>query len=267
MRSPSSDQRPSADGGATRRLRKRAAARRRLARPALVRARERAQRVERVVGDRALPHQIPQRVDGLAREAAAGRLVQRGEERRAVLAEVIDDGLLARLEVGKDGGAPQPREGVGEVQREPAVAIAERLDAAPDDFAGGGQRVEIGGVVALDARREDLALEDRRRQRRALQVLDRIEQRVEAGAPPDDALPGGEEAREDRAGRPARPACAASPASGGGSTAGRRGRTTRGPCRRAGTLLRAAGPHARAPSASLPPVSGRARSGPRTPPS
>ena len=29
--------------------------------------------------------------------------------------------------------------------------LAERLDAAPDDFARGGQRVEVGRVVALDA--------------------------------------------------------------------------------------------------------------------
>jgi hypothetical protein len=37
---------------------------------------------------------------------------------------------------------------IGEIQRDAAVAIAERLDADPDDFAGGGERVEIGGIVA-----------------------------------------------------------------------------------------------------------------------
>ena len=72
---------------------------------------------------------------------------------------------------------------IGQVEREPAVAIAERLDAAPDHFAGGGERIEIGRVVALDASGEDLGFEDRGGQRRALEVLDRIEQRVEPGAP------------------------------------------------------------------------------------
>ena len=52
------------------------------------RAREGAQRMERVVGDDAFPHEIPQRVDRFARVAAAGRLVQRREERRAVPLEV-----------------------------------------------------------------------------------------------------------------------------------------------------------------------------------
>jgi hypothetical protein len=125
-----------------------------------MRARQRAQGVERVVRDRALPHETPQRIDGLTRESASPRLVQRGEERRAVIAQVIDDGHLARFEVGEDGRAPEAREAVGEIHREPAVAFAERLHAAPDDLSCGGQRVEIGGVVALDARREDLALED-----------------------------------------------------------------------------------------------------------
>ena len=51
----------------------------------------RAQRVQRVVGQQALPHQIPNRVDRLLRKAAAGRFVQRPEERRAVAMQVRDD--------------------------------------------------------------------------------------------------------------------------------------------------------------------------------
>ena len=87
---------------------------------------------------------------------------------------------------------------VGQVEREPAVPVAERLDAAPHDFARRGQRVEIGRVVALDARREDLALEDRGGHRRALQVLDRSSSASRPGAPPDDALPAREQAAEHR---------------------------------------------------------------------
>ena len=57
----------------------------------LRRPRERAQRVEGVVGDGAAPHQIPERVDGLAGVSAAGRFVQRGEERGALVAQVVED--------------------------------------------------------------------------------------------------------------------------------------------------------------------------------
>ena len=71
---------------------------------------------------------------------------------------------------------------IGEVQRDAAVALAERLDADPDDFAGRRDRVEIRRIVAVDPRRQDLGLEDRRGQRRALQLLDGVEQRIERRA-------------------------------------------------------------------------------------
>ncbi len=76
--------RPSADWGINRRDRK--AARASAARP--FRRREvGAKRVQRVVGDQSLPDQRPQRIDRFLREAATGRLVNRGEERRAVPAQ------------------------------------------------------------------------------------------------------------------------------------------------------------------------------------
>src|SRR5262249_56623658 len=49
-------------------------------------ARERAQRMERVVGDQSPPCEIPKGVDGLVRVAAADGIVQRTEERGAALA-------------------------------------------------------------------------------------------------------------------------------------------------------------------------------------
>ena len=54
-----------------------------------------AQRMQRVVGHQPLPHQVPQRVDRLLREAAAGRLVQRPEERGAALVQPGQDARLA----------------------------------------------------------------------------------------------------------------------------------------------------------------------------
>jgi hypothetical protein len=85
---------------------------------------------------------------------------------------------------------------VGEVQRDAAIALAERLDADPDDLAGRGDGIEIGGIVAIDARGENLGLENRRRERRALELFDGVEQRIGALPPLDDALPGGAEPAE-----------------------------------------------------------------------
>ena len=76
----------------------------------------------------------------------------------------------------------QTREVVGQVQRDAAVALAERLDADPDDLAGCRDRIEIGRIVAVDPRRQDLGLENRRGQRCALQLIDGVEQRVGAAA-------------------------------------------------------------------------------------
>ena len=88
--------RPSADGGTRRRDRKDGASARRRSPPRGRRARVRPQRVERVVGDAAGPDEIPQRIDRFGRVAAAGRVVERTEERRAAGGEVVDDRPLAR---------------------------------------------------------------------------------------------------------------------------------------------------------------------------
>ena len=86
---------------------------------------------------------------------------------------------------------------IRQIEREAAVPFAERFETAPDDLTCGGQRIEIARVVAFDPGRQDLGLEDRRRQRRALKRLDRVEQRVEAGAAADDTLPGGDQSSEN----------------------------------------------------------------------
>src|SRR5688572_18068806 len=90
----------------------------------------------------------------------------------------------------------QQREVIGEVDRNPAVAIAQWLEADPDDLAGRAERVEIGWLVVLDARREDLALENRRGHGEALQRFDDFENRVESMPASHDALPVREEPRQ-----------------------------------------------------------------------
>src|SRR5438874_11748401 len=85
---------------------------------------------------------------------------------------------------------------IGEIERDAAVALAERLDADPHHLAGCGDGVEVRWIVDVDPRRQNLRLENRRRERRALQLLDRVEQRVSAVTTPHDALPRRREAAE-----------------------------------------------------------------------
>jgi len=177
-----------------------------------------------VIETRMQPCEIPERVDGLGRIAAAGRVVERREERCAARAQEVDDGRLAIegwrvAAVRRSRACPfrtcrrnlrrqQPREVVRQVQRDASVAIAERLDADPDDFARGRHRVEIGRLVRGDPRRQHFGLQRRRRDRRALQLLDDVEQRVRPpptlGDPrpvkpdPPHALPRRREPPEDR---------------------------------------------------------------------
>ena len=98
------------------------------------------------------------------------------------------------------GRPPEPRLLIGEEEGDAAVALAERLHAAPDDLARGGERVEIARQVALESCGEDLALEDRRGERCGLEALDGVEQGVETAPSLRHALPGGDETSEHRRG-------------------------------------------------------------------
>ena len=87
---------------------------------------------------------------------------------------------------------------VAEEQADAAVVGAERARADPHQLARRAQLVEHRRAVAVDPRREHVALEHRRRDRDALQLFDRFDQRVGAAPAPTDALPGGEEPDERR---------------------------------------------------------------------
>ena len=105
--------------------------------------------MERVVGDEPLHTRSHSASTVSLREAAAGRLVQRGEERRAVRrAGSSTIARLAPVELAPSARRRRrssARQVIGEVERDAAVALAERLDADPDDLAGRHQRVEIAG--------------------------------------------------------------------------------------------------------------------------
>ena len=99
-------------------------------------------------------------------------------------------GALAKAGQGpRHGGRrPQARQVISEIQRDAAIPFAQRLDADPDDFAGSHQRVEHRRLIVLDSRRQDFALEHGRRDCRALQLFDGVEQWLEAMATPSSRL-------------------------------------------------------------------------------
>src|SRR5690348_18077189 len=83
-----------------------------------------------------------------------------------------------------------------EEERDAAVLRTERAATHPHDLPRSEQRVEVARVVSLDARREDARLEVRRRDERALELGDRVEQRGLSLRRRVDAVPRDREASE-----------------------------------------------------------------------
>ena len=116
--------------------------------------------------------------------------MNRPKERRAVRAKVIKDSgfaLVGRIRLGPD--RHELRRVIREIERNASVAIAEGLDTNPDNFAGGSNRVEIPGIVAVESCWQNLGFENRGCQGCALQLVDHVEQCVGALPPTGDALP------------------------------------------------------------------------------
>ncbi len=67
---------------------------------------------------------------------------------------------------------------------------------SPDHLAGNAQLVEITGAIVLDSSRQNLPLEDAGRKRETLELLDDVEETVEAPARAGDSLPMGKESAE-----------------------------------------------------------------------
>ena len=135
--------------------------------------------------------------------------VKRGEERGAVSLQIRERSppIVLRPSLAAGGRRPQAWHVVGEIKRDAAVSFAERLDADPDDLARGHQRVEHRRLIVCDARRQDISLEDRGGERRALQLLDRVEQRLEAATHASRCRATRRETVRARRRRPARLRC------------------------------------------------------------
>ncbi len=82
------------------------------------------------------------------------------KERSAVLAQVREDRVFAGGEVASGHSTSQSGDMITEIDRQPAVPVAQGLESAPQHFAGSRQRVGVCGVVGLDACSKDFRLED-----------------------------------------------------------------------------------------------------------
>ena len=113
-----------------------------------------------------------------------------GEEARAVPLEVLAQAIvkLALRTVGR--GLVQQPEIVGQVEGEAAVALAERRQAHANHLARRAQRVEVAGPIPRQPRGQDVAFESGGGERRALQLLDDVQERVRAKAPRGRGEPG-----------------------------------------------------------------------------
>ena len=159
------------------------------------------QRPERVVRDLARPHEIPERGEHDARRRRC-RSPRRGRARSSRPARRSRSRIASWI---SPSGAPstagrrreQPH-AVAEEQPDPTVVGAERARADPDELARRAQLVEHARPVAVDARGQHVAFEHRRRDRDALQLFERLDERVGAAPAPADALP---RAQEPRVGR------------------------------------------------------------------
>ena len=189
--------------------------------------REGPQRRERVVRRLARPDQVPQRVEQLVVGAClADRRAQLREERRTAPHEVLADGVVDRLRgaVLRRTGAGEQIDPVAAVERDAAVVAAERAAADPDDLAGRPELVEQARGVAGDPGAQDVALEDRRRDRDALELGDDLDQPAQRRPRPIQLPARRAGSGRRRPPRPARPRGAAGPAIDAGAGAGRRHR-------------------------------------------
>src|SRR5687768_12947199 len=87
----------------------------------------------------------------------------------------------------------QEREVLGQEDPDLAVMRAAGTAAYPDRGPGCEQRIEVSFVVATDARGEDAGLEIGRRDERALELGDRVEESALAGPRGLEPVPGGRE--------------------------------------------------------------------------
>ncbi len=155
----------------------------------------RSQRGERVVGDLAGPHEVPQRREQLL---IGGGCISRADlapEARALLGELGADRIVQPT---LDGFSLLPsrceqRKLIGETQPHPPVASAERTGAHPDQLAGGAELVEHRRAIRPDANRQHVGLDRGCHECRARQDTEGLDQRLHPTSLGGNVVPGRQE--------------------------------------------------------------------------
>ncbi len=159
------------------------------------------QRGQRVVGDLAGPHEVPQRGEELGVRSTRRRAAELVPERGAVTAEVLPDRrvhqpvrafLLGRT-TGSSGSPDHDGELVAEAEAQPAVGGSEGTGADPHDVAARAQVVEIAAAIAEHASRQHVPFERGSDERCSLEQAERLDESIEAAPVGGDAMPGGQE--------------------------------------------------------------------------
>ena len=150
------------------------------------------QRRQRVVGDLAGPHEVPQRGEQLVvggarrgRLAAGSRSSPRARRAPPRIASCsAPSGRSCASHPGASSGSWSAKH-----EPHPAVGRADRPGADPHDVAGRAQLVELRRAVVGDPRREHVGLERRGDERRAGQQAERLDDGVDAAPLRRHAVP------------------------------------------------------------------------------
>ena len=191
----------------------------------------RTQRRQRVVGDLAGPHQVPQGGERLAFGGAGCGRAHLAPEAGAALGQLQADGIVQLRRSGGSGcsiaGASSGSWSTKYSRTRPSVAP---IEPAPTQTSSPrrAQLVEVGRPVATHPQRQHVGLERAGDQRRALQHADRLDERFEPAPFAGHVVPRREEPRRSASPRRARPRGAARPTNGDAAGGARRRRTTRG---------------------------------------
>ena len=158
----------------------------------------RPQRRERVVRDLARPHEVPQSTQQHDRIGGPRGLDELGPERCPAIGEVAADRIVCRAgwRIARPGRRAAARSRNSNVTRPSSApsAPAPAHTRSPLDVSAS----RSAGRKPQDPRGQDVALQDRGRDRRSLQAFERLGKRVRPPSRSVGGLPCGQEPRERR---------------------------------------------------------------------
>ena len=91
---------------------------------------------------------------------------------------------------------PKRKQLLRKIEPDPPIALANRIEPDPHHLARRNQSIEIGRFITVQTGRQNFRLENRCRQRSALQVLDHIQKSIQPAPRLNHALPPREQPRQ-----------------------------------------------------------------------